>query len=228
MNCLLHSGVGCRYFLKMSPNQQHTHTHKKEIKTMNFLLPGPAQQHLPNNSLAVCQNVNSLMEAGSVDSLQCTTSVIMYHEYPADKSKLKHSELQYRRQQTAANDELNCLSILNNMNKTHSLPGCIPWGCISPFFRCEEKQRPLLEYPLANLKSKLNSEHGWLDDSCQCDKRYYQVGFKLLCWKQPGGVHKGSEKTRFGRERGGCLVAVTQTYRISTRPLCESFSAEYS
>lgn len=93
------------------------------------------------------------------------------------------------------------------------LSGCIPRGCIFPFSG-EEKQRPLWEYPLANLKSKLNSEHGWLDDSCQCDKRYYQVGFKLLCWRQPGGVQKGFEKTRFGRRRGGCLVAVTQTYII--------------
>lgn len=67
------------------------------------------------------------------------------------------------------------------------------------FFLEKEKQRPLWEYPLANLKSKQNREHGWLDDSCQCDKRYYQVGFKLLCWKQPAGVQKGFEKTRFGR-----------------------------
>lgn len=59
------------------------------------------------------------------------------------------------------------------------------------FFQEEEKQRPLREYPLANLKSKLNSEHGRLDDSCQRDKRYYQVGFGLLCWRQPGGVQQG-------------------------------------
>lgn len=81
------------------------------------------------------------------------------------------------------------------------------------FFSQKEKQRALWEYPLANLKSKQNREHGRLDDSCQCDKRYYQVGFKLLCWRQPGGVQKGFEKTRFG-SRGGCLVAVTQTYIV--------------
>lgn len=61
-----------------------------------------------------------------------------------------------------------------------------------------EKQRALWEYPLTNLKSKLNSEHGWLDDSCQCDKRYYQVGFKLLCWRQPGGVQEGFKDKVWG------------------------------
>lgn len=62
------------------------------------------------------ESLNSDMAAGS-----WTTNVIKHHEYLPDKSKLKHSQLQYLRQQTAANDKSNCLSILCNMNKTRSI-----------------------------------------------------------------------------------------------------------